>query len=105
MVRSITIRRRPSLWLRPALCALAVTMALLVANAALAADSELASDPGAQPDSVDAHLARGREYVARGQYAEAKIEFETVLRFDNLPPDLLSQVRIYDAQAAIQSVP
>ena len=32
-------------------------------------------------------------------YAEAKIAFETVLRFDNLPPDLESQARIY-ARAA-----
>ena len=32
-------------------------------------------------------------------YAEAKIAFETVLRFDNLPPDLKSQARIY-ARAA-----
>ncbi len=57
----------------------------------------------AQPDSPRAHLALGRAYYALGRYAEAKIEFETVLRFDNLPPDLLSQVRIYN-DAATQSV-
>src|SRR5262249_17835173 len=28
-----------------------------------------------------------------------KIEFETVLRFDNLPPDLLTQVQTYDKAA------
>jgi len=54
-----------------------------------------------RPDNVAAHLALGRAYAALGQYAEAKIEFETVLRFDNLPPDVLSQVQIYD-QAARQ---
>jgi len=37
----------------------------------------------------------GRAYFALGRYAEAKIEFETVLRFDNLPPDLLTQVETY----------
>lgn len=56
-----------------------------------------------RPDDVSAHLALGRAYFALGQYAEAKIEFETVLRFDNLPPDVLSQVEIYD-QAARQSL-
>ena len=52
-----------------------------------------------QPDSVAAHLALGRAYFELGMYAEAKIAFETVLRFDNLPPDLASQARIY-ARAA-----
>lgn len=52
-----------------------------------------------QPDSVDAHLGLGRAYLARGDYARAKIEFETVLRFDDLPPDLESQAEIY-AEAA-----
>jgi tetratricopeptide (TPR) repeat protein len=55
----------------------------------------------ARPDAVAAHLALGRAYFALGRYAEAKIEFETVLRFDNLPPDLLTQVETYD-QAARQ---
>lgn len=54
-----------------------------------------------RPNDVAAHLALGRAYFALGRYAEAKIEFETVLRFDNLPPDLLTQVEIYD-QAARQ---
>ena len=51
------------------------------------------------PDFSAAHLALGRAYFALGMYAEAKIEFETVLRLDNLPPDLESQVAIY-AEAA-----
>ncbi len=53
-----------------------------------------------QPDSVAAHLGLGRAYLASGDYARAKIEFETVLRFDDLPPDLESQAEIY-AQAAL----
>jgi len=52
-----------------------------------------------QPDSVGAHLGLGRAYQALGDYARAKIEFETVLRFDDLPPDLESQAEIY-AEAA-----
>jgi len=52
-----------------------------------------------QPDSVEAHLGLGRAYLALGDYGRAKIEFETVLRFDDLPPDLESQVEIY-AEAA-----
>ena len=49
----------------------------------------------ASPDSVDAHLGLGRAYLALGDYARAKIEFETVLRFDDLPLDLHQQVEIY----------
>ena len=52
-----------------------------------------------QPDSVEAHLGLGRAYLALGDYASAKIEFETVLRFDDLPPDLQQQAEIY-AEAA-----
>jgi len=51
------------------------------------------------PTSIDARLALGRAYVALGDYASAKIEFETVLRFDDLPPSLQQQAEIY-ARAA-----
>jgi tetratricopeptide (TPR) repeat protein len=53
----------------------------------------------AAPDSVDAHLGLGRAYLALGEYARAKIEFETVLRFDDLPPDLQQQAEIYGRAA------
>lgn len=56
-----------------------------------------------RPDFPAAHLGLGRAYYLLGRYAEAKIEFETVLRFDNVPPDVLSQVKIYD-EAARQSL-
>lgn len=56
-----------------------------------------------RPDFPAAHLGLGRAYSMLGRYAEAKIEFETVLRFDNVPQDVLSQVQIYD-QAARQSL-
>jgi tetratricopeptide (TPR) repeat protein len=52
-----------------------------------------------QPDSVEAHLGLGRSYLALGEYARAKIEFETVMRFDDLPPDLELQAEIYAAAA------
>ncbi len=53
----------------------------------------------ADSSSVAAHLGLGRAYLALGDYASAKIEFETVLRFDDLPPDLHQQAEIY-AEAA-----
>lgn len=52
-----------------------------------------------QPDSIEAHLGLARAYLALGDYASAKIEFETVLRFDDLPPDLQLQAEIYAAAA------
>ncbi len=53
----------------------------------------------AQPDSIEAHLGLGRAYLALGDYGSAKIEFETVMRFDDLPPDLQLQAEIYAAAA------
>jgi tetratricopeptide (TPR) repeat protein len=53
----------------------------------------------AAPDSVDAHLGLARAYLALGDYASAKIEFETVLRFDDLPVDLQQQVEVYASAA------
>ena len=53
-----------------------------------------------QPGSIEAHLGLGRAYLALGDYARAKIEFETVLRFDDLPASLQQQAEIY-AEAAL----
>ncbi len=53
----------------------------------------------AEPESVPAHLGLGRAYLALGDPARAKIEFETVLRFDDLPPDLQQQAEIYARSA------
>ncbi len=52
-----------------------------------------------RPDSVEAYLALGQAYTQLGMFAEARLAFENVFRFDNLPPDLESQVRIYSRAA------
>lgn len=52
-----------------------------------------------EPNYVGVRLEMGRAYLALNDYARAKLEFETVLRFDNLPPDLREQAQIY-ARAA-----
>ncbi len=48
-----------------------------------------------EPNYVGVRLEMGRAYLALGDYARAKLEFETVLRFDNLPADLRQQAQIY----------
>lgn len=65
------------------------------AGAQAAFEQALAEDP----DSIAARLGLARAYQAQGEYARARIEFETVLDFDNLPPDLLGQDEVY-AQVA-----
>jgi outer membrane protein len=37
----------------------------------------------------------GRAYLALGDYARAKLEFETVIRIPNLPPDIRQQAEAY----------
>jgi tetratricopeptide (TPR) repeat protein len=50
-------------------------------------------------DPVFSHLERGQAYLEQGEYAKAVLEFEQVLRFDNLPPGLRERAEIY-AKAA-----
>ena len=52
-----------------------------------------------EPNFVGVRLEMGRAYLALGDYARAKLEFETVLRFAELPPDLREQARIYNRAA------
>jgi tetratricopeptide (TPR) repeat protein len=49
--------------------------------------------------SVEAHLGLARAYYGLGEYSRAVLEFEKVLRFDNLPRDLLEQAAIYEQAA------
>ncbi len=51
------------------------------------------------PDYVGIRADMGRAYFALGDFGRAKIEFETVLSFQNLPQDLRSTVEQY-AKAA-----
>jgi tetratricopeptide (TPR) repeat protein len=50
-------------------------------------------------DQVRVRLEMGRAYLALKDFARAKLEFETVLRFANLPPDLREQAVIYGKAA------
>ena len=61
------------------------------AGARTAFEQALVDEPG----SIAARLGLARAYQALGEYARARIEFETVLDFDNLPPDLLGQDEVY----------
>jgi tetratricopeptide (TPR) repeat protein len=54
---------------------------------------------GAGKDPVSSHLERAQSYLEQGEYAKAVLEFEQVLRFDNLPPDLRQQAEIYSKAA------
>jgi tetratricopeptide (TPR) repeat protein len=48
-----------------------------------------------EPNFPGVRLEMGRAYLALGDYARAKLEFETLLRFPNLPPDLRQQALVY----------
>jgi outer membrane protein len=52
-----------------------------------------------EPGYVGVRLEMGRAYLALRDYARAKLEFETVLRFENLPADLRQQALIYGKAA------
>ena len=54
---------------------------------------------GLDADPIATHLERGQAYLDKGQYALAVLEFEQVLTFDNLPPDLRQQAEIYSRAA------
>lgn len=86
---------------RAVVAPLAATI-IFAARAASAADCDipaLESRVAADTASVSARLELASAYYACGRYADAKILFDTVLRFENLPADLESQVEI-SAQAA-----
>jgi hypothetical protein len=91
LLRKQSARRLPGL-VRLLVHALAVSVCLAGAGMARAA-----AENGADP--VATHLERGQAYLSKGQYAEAILEFEQVLQFDNLPPSLQEQAEIY-AEAA-----
>lgn len=51
--------------------------------------------PAAAADSINDHLRRGLAYRAAGDLAAARLEFETVLNRQGLPPDLDQTVDAY----------
>ena len=109
---------------RPAALALAICLALAEAHAPACAEAATADEAvargqellgagdyaaaraafeeaiGADPSSVGAHLGLARAYYGLGEYSRAVLEFESVLRFGDLPPDMLEQAATYDALAA-----
>lgn len=52
-----------------------------------------------EPNYVGVRADMGRAYYLLGDYARAKIEFETVLAVQNLPPDLRTSVEQYVSAA------
>jgi hypothetical protein len=87
-------------WIGALLVAGPLALAPMPSGAAQAAATPPASPSDrADADPVATHLERGQAYLDKGEYAKAVIEFEQVLRFDNLPPDLRQQAEIY-ARAA-----
>ncbi|MDR0181888.1 tetratricopeptide repeat protein [Lysobacter arvi] len=73
--------------------------AALDAGDAERARSALERSIALDPDRPEAHLALGRVYHALGEHANAVNQFELAIRFENLPPDLLTQSAIYDEAA------
>jgi tetratricopeptide (TPR) repeat protein len=73
---------------------------LLAAGQAEEAQKAFREALDADPSSVAAHLGLARSYYAQGEYARAVLEFEAVLRFDDLPRDVQSQAEAYDRLAA-----
>ena len=81
-------RRQGAWWI---VCGLMLAAAGLTAGSAVAAPTDT--------ETVAGHLQRGLQYWRKGEYARARQAFETVLRLDDLPPDLHAQANVY-AEAA-----
>jgi len=84
----------------PAEAAMTRGSELLAAGDYAAARAAFGEALEADPSSVEAHLGLARAYYGLGEYSRAVLEFEKVLRFDNLPRDLLDQAATYDQAAA-----
>jgi tetratricopeptide (TPR) repeat protein len=70
----------------------------LLAGLACASGSAMAQDEESVPPA-ESYLEAGLAYLEAGDYASAKIQFENVLRIDELPRDLRQQAELY-AEAA-----
>lgn len=85
-------RRPAAAWL----AGIVLAVAYLPWGSAQAAQTPEAAE---DDDPVATHLERGQAYLDQREYAKAVLEFEQVLRFDNLPADLRQRAEIY-AEAA-----
>jgi len=56
-----------------------------------------------EPNYLGVRLELGRAYYAVGEYGRARLEFETVLHFEQLPPDLRRQAQAYSRAAERQA--
>lgn len=74
---------------------MSVGAAALAAPAVASATVDSAGTVPGEGDLVAVHLRRGLDLMAKGDYAGAKLEFETVLRLDDLPHDLHAQTEVY----------
>lgn len=74
---------------------LAEAIALLQAGQAAEAEALFLQVLAADPSSKAAHVGLGKAYLAQGEYARAKIAFESVLFFDEAHLDLHELVGIY----------
>ncbi len=81
-----------------AACLVAVALLSGVAGLGLA-ESRVTQTAEPESEPIADHFERGRAYMDQGRYAEAVLEFEQVLTFDNLPPDLRQQAEIYERAA------
>lgn len=75
--------------------------ALLAAGDYAAAQRAFAEALAADPSSVEAHLGKARAYYGMGEYARARIEFESVLGYDLqvVADDQQTLTAIYDSIA------
>jgi hypothetical protein len=75
--------------------------ALLAAGDYAAAQRAFAEALAADPSSVEAHLGKARAYYGMGEYARARIEFESVLGYDLqvVADDQQTLTAIYDGIA------
>jgi hypothetical protein len=93
----LVLLARRHLW---ALAAVAGVIGTATASHAQDAAPVVVAPPMSAEEEAE-HLRRGLAYLEAGDYANARLEFETVLNLDNLPPSLHQQAEQY-AEAARQ---
>nr|WP_310523466.1 tetratricopeptide repeat protein [Polymorphobacter sp.] len=72
-----------------------ITVLVAVAVVACPGSVRAAVAPDAASQTAEAHLKRGLALFESGNYARARIEFESVLRLDGQPANLYQQAEVY----------